>query len=681
MGASANAKCQGGEMSRAGDFFSPGGPLSAALPSYEHRPDQQQMACDIEQSLRSGERLMLEAGTGVGKSLGYIVPLIQWSVKHRKRVVVSTWSRTLQHQIVRRELPLLADIMEEEFAYQLCMGGENYLCERRWELYQNSEGSGLFQSYQYKQLKKWTADTKTGLRSEPQFRLDDETWRQICRMHDFCHMGACPLFSRCFYQRMKRGAQKADILVVNHSLLLSNVRIGSVLPDYDALVVDEAHSLEDVASSYLGDELSESEMTDALFAMGGPNRKGWAAGLKTSESNLAKLLTTAEATATAMEPFYNTVDDWIGVGENQRKILPGEIPELPECPWAELIDMLDIVSESLEDEAQQGDIRSFRSRLLYWHSTLQSLINLKEEDGLVRWAERDRFGKTHLNLVPLEIGPRLRDELYAPLESVALVSATLTVGEDFTFYCSRLGMEDSRQVYLLSPFDYYSQCLFYVPDAGPDPRQSDEYASYLAEQIAELVERIPGGCFVLFTSYDTMKKTREEMQQRYSKMWHDLDEEPEEGQRLLLCQLDMDREMLIRSFVENGRAVLLGAATFWQGLDVSGAALSGIIITRLPFSVPDDPLLSSRMEAMEREGVNSFLNYSVPQAVIMFRQGFGRLIRNQTDHGVVAVLDRRIVEKRYGKVFLDSLPKCYKTHKLSVLGRFFASHDNSENNV
>ncbi|MBE7558102.1 DEAD/DEAH box helicase [bacterium] len=658
-------------MTRATQFFKPDGPLAKVLPGYEHRPQQTTMAAAIEEALSHGQRLLLEAGTGVGKSLAYLVPAILWAQKHKKRVVVSTWTRTLQHQLVRKDLPLLKQALDVDFDFQLCVGGENYLCPRRLDLLLAEESKKLLGSIRLGALRRWANKTEEGLRSELRFPIEDEIWRQVCRHPDFCHPGVCNHGSKCFFQKMKRRAAKAHILVVNHYLLLSNVKSEGVLPEYDALIVDEAHNLEGVASDYLGDELSEPELLESLYWLGGPNRKGWLTSLKVDSDLLTNLLVAAERVVGETRSLFEGVDRWLGPSL-QRRFFPDAIPPLPDNPWKELGDRLETAAKALEDEAQRGEALACRARLGQWYSVLSRLRTVKD-DGLVRWAARDRQGKGHLFLVPLDIGPSLREMLYKPLSSVVQVSATLTVRGDFSFLAGRLGMDEARTLAVPSGFDYRRQCIFYVPPEGPDPRDTERFVRFTSDQIMELSARVPGGCFALFTSLDTLARTHADLLARYPGHWRGLEEEGRDDCRLLLSQLEYDREILIEAFEKDGHAVLLGAATFWQGLDIPGAALSGIIITKLPFAVPDDPLNAARLEALQRAGRDGFRELTVPAAVITFLQGFGRLIRNHTDRGVVAVLDRRLVEKKYGETFLGSLPNVYKTHQISKLEQFFGA--------
>src|SRR3990172_4430548 len=618
--------------------------------TYEHRPQQSEMAAAVEKALANKTHLIVEAGTGVGKSLAYLVPLVLRAREENQRAVVATYTKALQQQLVDKDLPFLKSVLGD-FRYALCVGGENYLCLRRFDhlrignLYEQNEIEPL------NRLFAWSTMTRTGLRSELDIEPSPGLWGKACRQADLCFGKDCSYYKDCFYLKAKAIEQQAHILVANHHLFFADMATGgNVLPLYKAVVFDEAHQVEDVATDYLGIEVSNYSvryLLDSLLSQ--RTRKGMLTRLTNqgAEAQVAREMT--DGLRLASENFFLDLASFLRQEPALRIRRKNIIPDMLSEPLLELKDaLLELKVESHEEEQE---VKAFASRA----QTLASAIRLNLEqgaEGFVYWAEREN---TRFRLVasPIDLSETLRENLFAKTDTVVLTPATLSAAGTFTYIKNRLGLDAPGELLLDSPFDFEKQALLYI-SPGLDDQQAPEYQQKFDEELKAILSVTQGRTLVLFTSYSQLKKSAVTLRA----------EMPGLG---VLCQGEMPAYRLLKKFKGISNAVLLGTASFWQGIDIPGDALQCVVIAKLPFAVPDDPLVEARMEQLK----NPFFEYQVPQATLLFRQGFGRLIRTRTDRGAVVVLDSRIMTKNYGKWFLRSIPKCRVTDDREEFRKFF----------
>jgi len=647
------------------EVFGPGGPLARALPGYEHRPEQVRMARAVLEAALQRRHLLVEAGTGVGKSLAYLIPLLMWALPEGKRIVVSTYTKTLQEQLTKKDLPFLRDELGIGFSFALYMGSQNYLCLRRLA---RMAQMGLFEDIdevrEFRAIVEWSLTTKTGLLTELPFEPSPSVWGEVAREPDRCMGKKCPFYGRCFYYEARRKISEADVIVVNHSLFFADLAADrGVLPEYDAVVFDEAHTLEDVATKYFGLELSSSQIRHLLREVYDPGR---GRGLLMEVSELVPARADAAKFSSEIRALSEEVFERASraLGEGVAKRLPPRAlrSELLRERLANLANFLRELRKLVKgDEETATELRSLAERAKKFADVLQAVDEQPWEDW-VYYAEREegvRAPRIYVKASPIVVADELRKNIFEAVKPVILTSATLTAAGRFDFIRDRLGVEDADELVLGSPFDYEAQALLYIADDLPDPSEDLKgFNKAAAARAREIVEIVKGGVFVLVTSYSAIADVCEEL---YGAV---------EGVRVLK-QGDKPRYKLLEEFKEHGNAVLVGTTSFWQGVDVPGRALRCVVIFKLPFAVPDDPLVEARTDLLRWQGRNAFLEYQVPQAIIMFRQGFGRLIRTKEDYGCVAVLDPRILRRHYGRAFLRSLPKCPVTTDLSEVARFF----------
>ena len=618
--------------------------------AYEHRPQQIEMAAAVEKSLRDKSHLIVEAGTGVGKSLAYLVPLVLWTREENCRAVVATYTKALQQQLVDKDLPFLKNVLGD-FRYALCVGGENYLCLRRFDylcignLYEQNEIEPL------NRLFAWSTMTRTGLRSELDIEPPPGLWAKACRQTDLCFGKDCSYYKDCFYLKAKSIEQQAHILVANHHLFFADMATGgNVLPQYKAVVFDEAHQVEDVATDYLGVEVtnfSVKYLLDTLLSQ--RTRKGLLTRLTVQDADAQILRGMVDGLRVISDNFFLNLHPLLSkeaaLRIRQRKIVPDILSE----PLMELRDsLLELTVESQEEELE---VKAFAARAQALASAVR--INLDQSaEGFVYWAERENM-RYRLVASPIDVADTLRENLFGKADTVILTSATLSAAGAFTYVKNRLGLDAPTELQLDSPFDFENQALLYIA-TGLDDQQASGYQERFDAELKSVLTITQGRTLVLFTSYGQLRKSAETLRK----------ELPELG---FLCQGEMPAYRLIEQFKTLPSAVLMGTASFWQGIDIPGEALQCVVIAKLPFAVPDEPIVEARMERLK----NPFFEYQVPQATLLFRQGFGRLIRTKTDRGAVAVLDSRIMTKNYGKWFLKSIPKCRITDERERFREFF----------
>ncbi|MEN6520750.1 MAG: helicase C-terminal domain-containing protein [Armatimonadota bacterium] len=617
------------------------------------------MAHAVAEAIESGQHCLIEAGTGVGKTVAYLTPAIIHSLKG-KPVVVSTHTINLQEQLIRKDIPMMARAMPDmPFKAMLVKGRGNYLC--LWELEQARGDITLYGDPIFKKVLEWAEKTKTGDISELDFSFPN--WGEICSNQDTCRRQQCYYYKKCHYYGMRDRAAEADLIVVNHSLFFSDLGLRiidpstAILPDYGTIIFDEAHHLEDVVSKVFGIEFSNNRIQSLLHRI----RKRRDIAVTNSELDAIDLAN--KELFTLFQDFPKSeyfLDE--AFTENQR----GRI----ETTATELMSLVDGLNKQLSDQDVKGDedlqyrIDGFRRMLGRMKDDLNGLF-FREHENYFKWCDKPSSGRyvtCCLHTTPVDVSAALEGSLWGRQDSVILTSATLANSGGFDYIRSRLGMpEDAVQMLLGSPFDYHKQALLYVPKDLDFPSEKWGYVESVAKRIEELVNLSDGRAFLLFTSYRMLNAVYDNLNGNVPYR--------------LLKQGDMSNDKLLDEFRKTEKACLLGVHSFWEGVDVKGEALSCVIIDKLPFAVPDSPINKARCEAITQSGGDWFRQYSIPQAQIRLKQGFGRLIRTKSDRGIVAILDSRLVKKFYGKEFLRYLPSCRGTTKLDNVEAFFKRVD------
>ncbi len=678
-----------------------GGPIAQAHPGYEDREQQRALTRMIGRLYNEGGVGIAEAGTGTGKSVAYLIPAIRWALQNRERTVVSTNTINLQEQLVEKDLPFLRRALGQPFRFTLVKGRNNYISIRRALLAAESAPALLPDDRQAEltSIVEWLKTTTDGTLSDLSFRPSPEVWEEVASESDVCLRAKCPHFEECFYQRARREASSADILVANHHLLFSDLAVRraqgnynapAVLPQYRRLILDEAHNLEEVATRHMGATVSRKTLFRLLRRLENRGkgvlptvRRGLETGrrdllaqgaLDLIDERLVPAVQEARDRAgtvfTLLEEIVREKPDGMlrmTVGFDQHPVwargLDEELPALLH-ELDGIVRGLELLRErmGMEEEARAAfepqlmEIRGVGNRLEAAALALRVALQPGEDaETLVRWLElrRDaRGGESNVTMaaVPLDLSEILRESVLDKVPTVILTSATLATRSDFGFLRERLGIEAGdaiSEAIFPSPFEYSEQSLLAVPDdlpipSGENDRRHDEATLRGSIELAKITD---GGIFVLFTSYRALRSVAEGMRRRGTdRGWP------------LFVQGEAPRAQLVRGFIESGRGILLGTTSFWEGVDVPGRPLRGLVIPKLPFKVPSEPVTAARIEAIEAQGGNSFTSYMLPHAAIRLKQGFGRLIRSRSDHGAVLVLDPRLVKKSYGRYLVESLP-------------------------
>jgi ATP-dependent DNA helicase DinG len=641
-------------------FFAPGGVLSRTHPAYEFRRGQLQMAQAVEQALDEKRHLIVEAGTGTGKTLAYLVPVI----RSGKRVIISTGTKNLQEQLFHKDVPFLEQALfpKGEGKLNVCYmkGRNNYLCRKKlYDLTGQPVLSGLEEIEHYRAIAAWEKVTHSGDRAElAELPEASALWHKIDARSDACLGQKCSAWDQCFITEMHRRAMESDIIIVNHHLFFADLAIkqqaeyapdAGILPEVGAVIFDEAHELEDVAGSYFGVSISNGRMEELGRDVEGSLQRNHM--LSASISGAVKSLRERSMF------FFSLLPQGDGrfAFENRCEFLEENGEEFMSLQHA-----LGRLGSELENlPSKPEEVFNFARRAQELQVQLGFLME-SEDHNTVFWIERRRGGRDKFNVflqaTPIDVAPILKTCLFDKLECAVLTSATLAVGGSFEYMRRRLGLEHARENVLASHFDYESQALFYVPPDLPDAR-TPQFAAKAADRIKRLLEITRGRAFVLFTSYAQMNDV-------YQRLLGELDFP-------MLLQGDAPKSALLEEFRLTPNAVLFATSSFWQGVDVQGEQLSCVIIDRLPFAVPSDPVVAARVKSIDAEGGNAFFQYQVPAAVITLKQGFGRLIRSLHDRGLLVLLDNRILKKQYGRVFVESLPQYRRTTELAAVEEFF----------
>ncbi|WP_013628283.1 ATP-dependent DNA helicase [Rubinisphaera brasiliensis] len=650
-------------------ILGPQGRIAARLPNYEFRAQQLEMAQAVERAIADKNHLIVEAGTGTGKSFAYLVPSILSVLNpsqqkqsggdrptEKKRVVISTQTISLQEQLMQKDIPFLNSILPVEFSAVLVKGRGNYVSLRRLKGAVEKTVSLFPDEHQLQQLtslNRWSKDTNDGSLADLGFRPLPQVWEEVRSEHGNCLGRKCPTYEKCLYYKARRRVWNADLLVVNHALFFADLALrregASILPDYEAVIFDEAHTLEAVASDHLGDAVSNTQVNYMLTKLFNDRaNKGLLVhhGFRKGQQMVSRLYMVADDFFARIDQYLKEHGSTNGRVRRPVNLDNGLTPEL-----AALASSIHEFAESLEKDEERIELVAAADRLNGLANSLKNWLEQNLADA-VYWGEVSRGRQTRIKLTaaPIDVGAVLRNELFDQIPTTVLTSATIAVGQQsFQFVKNRLGLSSGEELKVGSPFNYREQMKLILCRRMPDPSQEAQaYERAAFERIKKYVLQTRGRAFVLFTSYKMLNNCAQQLQGWFN----------QNGLNLYTQGKDVSRSLLLDRFRKDPAGVLFGSDSFWQGVDVPGEALQNVIITRLPFSVPDQPLREARVERIRQRGGNPFLEYQVPEAVIKLKQGVGRLIRTQSDRGQVVILDPRIQTKPYGQQFLTSLPDC-----------------------
>jgi ATP-dependent DNA helicase DinG len=643
-------------VERVRTIFSENGLLSKAK-NFEFRPQQQEMAVAVARALEEDRHLVVEAGTGVGKSLAYLVPAILFALEQHKKAIISTHTINLQEQLLYKDIPILKKTVPVEFDAALMKGRQNYVCPRRLERALQSSKE-LFTGPEENELLRiaeWASKTRDGSLSDLSIEPDPKVWTQVCSEAHICTQKTCGQNSRCFYQQARKRLLAADVIVLNHTLLFMLLgspaeqegrESGFLFPN-DFIIFDEAHTVEQVASKQIGIGVSQYGLRSTIQRLYNARTKK---GLFTVMRDAAGVRLAAEL-IDDVEKFFDAVESKSDFRKG-REFRVRDVDLVPDTITGRLVALQARVAEVVkraDDEILKAELMEFAGRIRDARDGIAIFLEQSAPQH-VYWVERT--GKTaqflSLNAAPIDLAPVLRRMLFRDNCCSVMTSATLAVGrEDLAYFRERVGATEAEPLQLGSPFNFQKQMKMFVVRKMPDPRDAG-YTKELERWIAHFVQKTDGSAFVLFTSYRDMQQVAGEMQKFFA----------EQGMNLLIQGGGAPRTKLLEQFKSTPRSVLFGTDSFWSGVDVPGEALSNVIITRLPFAVPDTPLIEAKLELVQERGGDAFTEFSLPEAILKLRQGVGRLIRTKTDRGIVVILDNRIVTKPYGRAFMQALPKC-----------------------
>ena len=633
-------------------IFSPSGLLAQMLKPYEYRPQQERMAGAVNQAFRQERFLIVEAGTGTGKTLAYLVP----AALNGKRVVISTGTKTLQEQLFFRDIPFIREKLGYPFKASFMKGRGNYLCRRRFKLFiRQPMLKALEEVDHFQNLKKWAGKTRTGDRAELEDLPEDlGLWKDINALSETCLGQGCEFFEHCFITRMRQEAAGSDLIIVNHHLLFADLAVrqrgyGEVLPRYEAVILDEAHQLEEVATQYFGTVVSNYRFEELARDI----RREMTAAKKKDET----LSKTSEEILDSQERFFG----FFRKKDTRYRLKEKEIPEKGSPSAAKLMERLTLLSAHIGGMKEPSEgFRALSRRAGELRQQLQEVLG-GSDPKRVYWCEVRGKG-VFLHASPIDVSSELREQLYDRVKVAIFTSATISTQGSFRFFKERMGLEGpmaggTEELILDSPFQMDRQALLYLPAGIPDPNQAN-FVERAAVEIEKILKHTRGRAFLLFTSIKNMEEAYGLLRERLP--------------YTCFLQGERPKSALIQAFKQDIHSVLFATASFWEGVDVQGEALSCVIVDRLPFSHPNEPIMEARLERIAASGGSPFWDYQVPSAIILLKQGLGRLIRTRQDRGLLAILDPRLLTKNYGKAFLGSLPSWTVVRKEEAIEQFFS---------
>jgi len=638
--------------------FGEEGMLAQTYPHYELRKEQIEMAKGVQKAFAKGKHLAVEAGTGTGKSFAYLVCAIDQALRTNTKAIISTHTINLQEQLINKDIPFLANALDYDFTATLAKGRSNYVCLRRLQ-YATKMGKTLFDDVvsEIFEINEWAADTSNGSLSDMKYAPSMAAWDAVHSEHGNCKGRKCEMYKECHYWRARRRLEMSDVIVVNHALLFSDLALKEhsvgVLPDYGCIVLDEAHNIENVAEDHFGINISNFSIN---YLLNGLHKTKGNKGLL-AHTDCSEGIELVRECRESAKIFFAQVQSWYdnSYRENNGRCQRGFVDDnLSESINSLRLAVKRHVNSLDDDDDSKLEFTRSIDRLKSLEQELKIFINQPPNDiEQVFWVEssQSRLRRITLRNAPIDVGPDIKRCLFDAFPSVITTSATLSCGagakEDFDFFSSRIGLEDYDSLMLGSPFDYKNQVTLHIEASLPEPNSPD-FTPAAIEVVKRYLSHTKGKAFVLFTSYAMLRNFAENLEDWF-----------EENEIQLLKQGDgLDRSSLLEEFKEDTHSVLFGTSSFWQGVDVPGESLSNVIIVRLPFAVPNHPLIQGRIEKLRASGEMPFFKYQLPSAIIKFKQGFGRLVRKKTDKGIVVVLDSRIVTKSYGRKFIESIPPC-----------------------
>ena len=684
-------------------YFEKTGLLSQVFQGFEYRDEQLYMAKHIEKGLNKEIKVIVEAGTGTGKTLAYLIPSIEWAIKNKKRVVISTNTINLQEQLLNKDIPIAKKVIQGDFKYILVKGRGNYLCNRKYSNIIMGENSSIqdfsdSQKVQFNEIKKWGQKTEKGDKAELPFEVDASVWELFQSETDICAGNKCPYKGECFFLKSREEKKNADILITNHHMYFSDLAIRkeigfnteySILPEYGMVVFDEAHNVEKVARDYFSYEASKYSFTktmNQIFTVEGKKKNTGSLDILQKyikshdidhrgilDKEIEDIKIKHKNLYIAGREYFNHIIEVFSNGQMGTFTFRAKKDEMDNSPFlSSLIDfrerftieynsymrkVRELIKDIRDEEDENGNINDFikyTDRLESFFNNFR-FINDFDDDEFIYWIEvNSRKGNSKLVATPLKIDHELQKNLYMNLKQIVFTSATIAIGNDFTYFKESIGLdEETLDKVIHSPFNYDKQMKVYIPLDIPAPSDKN-FTDEIAEFLKAMLIKSKGKTFVLFTSYSTLNY-----------MYYMLRDELEANGIELFIHGKAPRTQLINMYINGRNPVLFGTDSFWEGVDIKGKQLSSVIIVKIPFKVPSDPVTEAIIEHITAQGKNSFTEYQVPEAVIKFKQGIGRLIRSKSDSGAITILDNRIINKKYGRYFIESIP----TKNINVIGK------------